>query len=282
MYEIYHTDTHERAAIVQMIPFTFTKTAAAGPAVDAALDMAEDLQQMNRTKTNEQPAFPAAEGPTGNKPSSMEGYQDPSADFRADFIPEAVEPGYQMREVTGQDRAEAMRRLAAAADFSEGSKVEFDGQEGVVVEVWTSGEREGPDGETYQASDDSPVYIVATADGAVAVPGDALSSSDWGSDVDSPDQDLSDSVEASAPDGDADIEASVTDWDYPDSWDESSTPNRLILLDAWSSMGGQFDCGGGCCKGTMMSGGMPEGAANAFCASMKDRVLLWEGWRQGG
>lgn len=73
------------------------------------------------------------------------------------------------------------------------------------------------------------------------------------------------------------------DFDYPDSWEESEVPARLILMDAWTSMGGQFDCGGGaCCKGTMRQSGMSERASDQFCASMKDRVLQWEGWRQGG
>lgn len=171
--------------------------------------------------------------------------------------------------------------VAADARFSEGQKVMYDGQEAIVVEVRTS-PFEGPDGDEVDASESEVAYIVATADGAEVARATDLGAEDWSTGVDSPDQDLSDSAEASAPDDDATLEAGPTDWDYPDSWDESDTPNRLILLDAWSSMGGQFDCGGSCCKGTMMSGGMSEGAANRFCASMKDRVLMWEGWRQGG
>jgi len=69
---------------------------------------------------------------------------------------------------------------------------------------------------------------------------------------------------------------------FPDSWEESDTPARLILLKAWAGMGGQFDCGGDCCHGTMVKNGFTDGAANRFCASMKDRVLGgWEGWRKG-
>jgi len=80
------------------------------------------------------------------------------------------------------------------------------------------------------------------------------------------------------------IEAARGDgrFSYPESWEESETPARLILLKAWAGMNGQFDCGGDCCKGEMLSSGMSEQAANRFCASMKDRVLGgWEGWRGG-
>lgn len=63
------------------------------------------------------------------------------------------------------------------------------------------------------------------------------------------------------------------DFDYPDSWEESSTPNRVILMDAWSSMGGQFDCGGACCMGELKS--------ERLCASMKDAALGTHEWRGG-
>jgi hypothetical protein len=242
---------------------------------------------------------------------------------------------------------------AAATRYSEGDKVVLnDDSRAIVVEVWTSGDdREGPGGDTYDASDSSPVYIVATEDGAEAVTASDLSGDDWTTDRDNPDEELADDVAASTTVGpleadlsdqgairvsddgdpicwvcgndaskvnilppyaytcddhgispnheqiddvdvdeltataaryDIDVEAGPADWDYPESWKEAETPARLILLDAWSSMGGQFSCGGGCCKGTMLTSGMSNRAANQFCASMKDRVLLWEGWRKGG
>lgn len=184
----------------------------------------------------------------------------------------------QEEDVPDFDFKDHPLRVHADADFGEGDKVTTtDGTEAVVVEVRTS-PFTGPDGSEVEASNDSPAYIIGTVDGAEAVTGDDIEAADWSTDVDAPDKRLSESMS-----GSNHAEAGPTDWDYPDSWDESETPNRLILLDAWSSMGGQFDCDSGtCCKGTMMSGGMSEGAANRFCASMKDRVLMWEGWRQGG
>lgn len=186
--------------------------------------------------------------------------------------------------------------IAAAAAYQEGQKVRVDGQRAVVVEVRTS-PFEGPDGGEYSDGEigpDNPVYIVADEDGATAVREDDIDSDDWSVDVEDPTGGLQETAEAmhatvmAALPADADpvvdgtLAAGPTDWDYPESWQESETPSRLILLDAWSSMGGQFDCGGGCCMGTMTSSGMSQGHAAEFCASMKDRVLMWEGWRQGG
>ena len=71
------------------------------------------------------------------------------------------------------------------------------------------------------------------------------------------------------------------DFNYPDSWEESSTPARIILMDAWTSMGAQFDCAGGCCKQTMRESGMSERASDQFCASLKDAALGTHDWRGG-
>lgn len=179
---------------------------------------------------------------------------------------------------------------AAAADYAEGDKIETSsGDRGIVVEVRTE-PFEGPDGSDVDASENSPAYIIATADGAEAVTADDITLSDWSSGQDSPDEELAEDLAASSIEGrevDGEFEyvtvqAGPTDWDYPESWKEADTPARIILLDAWSSMGGQFDCGGACCKGTMTKAGMSDRASDQFCAAMKDRVLMWEGWRRGG
>ena len=75
------------------------------------------------------------------------------------------------------------------------------------------------------------------------------------------------SLAATHADGDAELVD--TTFDIPESWQKSDTPDRLILLDAWSSMGGTF------------RGARKELGSNRLAASMKDRVLGWEGWRQG-
>jgi len=68
----------------------------------------------------------------------------------------------------------------------------------------------------------------------------------------------------------ADADLVDTTFDIPESWQDSPKPDRLILLDAWSSMGGTF------------RGARKELGSNRLAASMKDRVLGWEGWRKGG
>lgn len=59
---------------------------------------------------------------------------------------------------------------------------------------------------------------------------------------------------------------------WPDSWEESEKPARLIALDAWSSMGGTFR---GCRR--EMAGTLSN--PNRLCAAFKDEILGTERWR---
>lgn len=268
-YDIIDAATSQSIGSLQVDPYQFSVEQGAPEAVVRLLENARDMKEMNRTTFDGD--HPAAEPDGSNPPTSLEKLQKPSPEYRLRQVNRLLGDNYLLQ----QRGPEA----TAAREYQEGDKVTVDGAEAVVVEVRTS-DFEGPDGSDVAASDDSPAYIVATQDGAEAVSAADIDAADWTTDVSDPDEKL---AQDRAEGADADsLEAGPTDFDYPDSWEESETPNRLILLDAWSSMGGQFDCGGSCCKGTMMSGGMSEGAANRFCASMKDRVLLWEGWRQGG
>jgi len=64
-------------------------------------------------------------------------------------------------------------------------------------------------------------------------------------------------------------------WDsYPDSWEESEKPNRLILLDAWTSFNPPSFRG---CRREMRG---KIRRVNSFCASMKDELYGYEGWRE--
>jgi len=174
--------------------------------------------------------------------------------------------------------------LAAAESFSEGQEVETPSGMGVVVEVRTE-DFEGPGGDTVEASEDDPAYIVGVESGVEVYRGSDLSDGEIDADVGSPEGDLGDEAEAMLAAGWVPVDAARGDgrFSYPDSWEESDTPARLILMKAWAGMNGQFDCpSGNCCHGTMVKNGMSDGAANRFCASMKDRVLGgWEGWRKG-
>lgn len=122
-----------------------------------------------------------------------------------------------------------------------------------------------------EATDNSPIYVVGLVDGGVVF----YRASDLDA-ADPPETDVEDPVsdvkEANNVTDNAD-EVVANDWTMPESWRESETPARLILLDAWTSMGAQFDCGGACCMGELKS--------QRLCAAMKDEALGTEQWRGG-
>lgn len=158
--------------------------------------------------------------------------------------------------------------IGNATRFSEGDSVQTPQGLGVVTEVRTEN-FEGKSG-TVEASTASPTYVVGLKDARVGVgfynAGELSATEMPDVDVETPVEDVSSNSE---------VELTANDWTMPDSWRESDTPARLILLDAWQSMGGQFDCGGACCMGELHSA--------ELCASMKDEVMGgWTGWRGGG
>jgi len=154
-----------------------------------------------------------------------------------------------------------------ARQYSEGDVVQSPQGLGVVTGVETE-PFTGKNDEEIDASDSSPTYIVGLKDARVGV--GFYSASELDS-AEMPDTGVDDPTAAlAAPDPDADAELAETTFGIPDSWEDSPKPNRLILLDAWSSMGGTF-------RGARRELGSPR-----LAASMKDRVLQWEGWRQGG
>lgn len=67
-----------------------------------------------------------------------------------------------------------------------------------------------------------------------------------------------------------DPEVGFSSW--PDSWEESEKPARLIALDAWSSLGGTFTS----CVADM-TGDISR--PKRFCAAFKDEMLGTERWR---
>jgi len=153
-----------------------------------------------------------------------------------------------------------------ATRYGEGDVVQSPQGLGVVSGVETE-PFEGKNGEV-DASSDSPTYIVALKDARVGVGFYTASELDSAEMPDTGVDDPTAALSATLTDGDADLVD--TTFDIPESWQESDKPDRLILLDAWSSMGGTF------------RGARKELGSNRLAASMKDRVLGWEGWRQGG
>jgi len=161
----------------------------------------------------------------------------------------------------------------AARRYSEGDEVDTPAGIGVVTEIRTEA-FEGPAGEQVEPSDDSPAYIIATQGGA-----EVFRASDLRADqievegVANPTDELDEAAARAELADRADLVDDGRRFDYPESWEESPTPNRVILLKAWAGLGGRFTS----CR-REMAGEVRSPAR--FCASMKDRVLNWEGWRQ--
>ncbi len=158
-------------------------------------------------------------------------------------------------------------RVISNTQYSEGDVVDTPDGLGVVIEVRTAS-FDGPDEDEVEASEDSPAYVVGLEndDDPVGVyrASDLESDELPETDVDDPVKDVNGEQSSNS--------MSANDWSMPRSWREAETPSRLILLDAWASMGGQFDCGGSCCMGELKSA--------RLCGAMKDEVLGgWTGWR---
>jgi len=156
--------------------------------------------------------------------------------------------------------------------YTEGDEVDTPDGVGVVVEVRTL-EFEGPSGDEVEASDGSPAYVVAVRDGAAVFRASELEKDEIDTDIESPEKDVGGSEDAEACPGAADLQDGR--FSYPESWQESDQPARMIALKAWASMGGTFR---GCRR--EMRGEIAS--PNRFCAAMKNKLLGWEGWRQGG
>lgn len=162
---------------------------------------------------------------------------------------------------------EAFNDAYLARQYSEGDVVQSPQGLGVVTAVETE-PFTGKNGEEIDASDSSPTYIVGLKDQRVGV--GFYSASELDS-TEMPDTGVDDPVGALESEANsAAAELAETTFGIPDSWEDSPKPNRLILLDAWSSMGGSFDVA------------RRELGSPRLAASMKDRVLQWEGWREGG
>lgn len=181
---------------------------------------------------------------------------------------------------TIEDGTTVLRVITNDTRYSEGDQVDTPDGPGVVVEVRTE-DFDGPTG-SVDASTDSPAYVVGTEDGASVYRASDLQAGEIETDVDNPVADVEGDAENMAANLAPVEDLAVNNWNPPESWRDAETPARLIALDAWSSMGGQFDCGGSCCHGTMAPK-LGERGANEFCGSMKDYILGgWEGWRSGG
>jgi len=162
--------------------------------------------------------------------------------------------------------------LESLAEFEDSETVDTPDGFGLIDDIITEGSVDGDD-----ASEDNPIYAVVVEDEDVGVGfyrEDELSDGelpDVG--VDSPESDL----EAMLDVADATEFEALQDgfFSWPDSWEESSTPARVIALKAWAGMGASFT---GC---TREMRGSLTGSPDRFCADFKDRLYGTETWRGG-
>ena len=165
---------------------------------------------------------------------------------------------------------------ANATRYEEGDEVSTPQGVGVVADVLT--EPVETDEETIDASDSSPTYVVVVEDGRVGYETYAASdihSTTISTDVEDPEAAMADEEEtanavmkvlnALAP-------TSNSDFSPPPSWRQSSTPNRVIALKAFASMGGSFD---GCVREMKGEVASPD----RYCGSFMDFVIGNPYWR---
>lgn len=176
---------------------------------------------------------------------------------------------------------EICETYVALAEFKEGDVVTVDGSTGVIVSLMESnfkfptGEDEE---EEVEASSDNPVYVVATANGALAVSEDELSSGSFDEDVDP--KELANDGEMAGiyremenPHNLAEL-LNIKGVDDPEVG-FSTLPKgwtRKSVLQAWASLGGTFTS----CRARMAG---EVRSPTRFCAALKDEVLQTEMWR---
>lgn len=157
---------------------------------------------------------------------------------------------------------------------------------GLVVEALTESrtidEEDAEDvPDEIEASPDSPTYVVTLAEASGPPIGfykaSDLELTDVDADVD-PMEGLDEDAAAALVDGECsscgEAELAGGSWSPPESWKESDTPARLIALDAFQSMGGDFT---GCQQEMAGSMANPEGFCGAFIDYLLGGYDYWRG-----
>lgn len=186
----------------------------------------------------------------------------------------------------------------AELEISEGDWVTFDGEHfGVVVATKSSNftwpTSEDSEQEIEVGEDETWAIVARETGGSKPFPVSELEEVEGpDTDVESPEEDLDDAEMsrvyyiADDPHDVAELERARDELQnipgvddpgvgfdsWPDSWEESEKPARLIALDAWTSLGATFTS----CVADMRG---DISRPKRFCASFKDTILGTERWR---
>ena len=179
--------------------------------------------------------------------------------------------------VMGDEHTTSDSATANANRYSEGDEVSTPQGVGVVADVLTSAVEN--DETTVEASEGSPTYVVVVEDGRVGYEtykAEDIHSTTIETDVDEPTQRLADEEETANAFGNLlkilAPNLTANDFDVPPSWRQSSTPNRIIALKAFASMGASFD---GCVREMRGEVASPD----RYCGAFLDYVIGNPYWR---
>lgn len=179
--------------------------------------------------------------------------------------------------VMGDEHTTSDSATANANRYSEGDEVSTPQGVGVVADVLTSTVEN--DETTVEASEESPTYVVVVEDGRVGYEtykAEDIHSTTIETDVDEPTQRLADEEETANAFGNLlkilAPNLTANDFDVPPSWRQSSTPNRIIALKAFASMGASFD---GCVREMRGEVASPD----RYCGAFLDYVIGNPYWR---
>jgi len=164
---------------------------------------------------------------------------------------------------------------ANATRYEEGDEVSTPQGVGVVADVLT--ESVETDDDTIEASETSPTYVVVVEDGRVGYETYAaadIHSTTISTDVDATGAmaDEEETANAFQKVLNALAPTSNSDFSPPPSWRQSETPNRVIALKAFASMGGSFD---GCTREMKGEVASPD----RYCGAFLDYVIGNPYWR---
>lgn len=169
-------------------------------------------------------------------------------------------------------------RIALNQRYSEGDIVNTPDGIGVVTGILT--ETAEAEGETIEASSDSPTYVVILEDEDTqfgTYKASDLEADEIETEIDDPTEDIAetaDNRDLNPIDVFAGTFSANQDgfFEWPQSWVDSDTPARVIALKALSGMGGSFD---GCVREMRGNIASPD----RFCADFLDRVYGNPYWR---